>query len=295
MTVGRFILICTLGLAVFPGGMSLLWAEGDTVRIAGSSTMQPIVVEIAKTFTEKYKTWNTIDPALPSSPISIQTAAGGSSVGISATMDGTVQIGLASRPLNENEKQELGEHQAFLIGQDAVIIAAHPKNPLAGIKKSFTIEELRMLFSGEKHVYRDWDPTLPDQEIVLLSRDLDSGIAGVLNEQVLKGKPFAHHFKVYSVWPDLIRELLSSRMAISYVSAGIARQSDSLYLFAVEGVAATNEAILQSRYPLVRPLLMLVKGKPGSRVQAFIDHVLTEGQKVVAAHHFLPVSGGNGP
>ncbi|MBF0436106.1 MAG: substrate-binding domain-containing protein [Magnetococcales bacterium] len=295
MTVVRFILICILGLAVFPGGMPLLWADGDTLRIAGSSTMQPIVVEIAKTFTEKYKTWNTIDPALPSQPIKILTAAGGSSVGINAVMDGTIQIGLVSRPLNENEKRELGEHQAFLIGHDAVIFAAHPKNPLAVIKKGFTIEELRMLFSGEKQSYRDWDPTLPDQEIVLLSRDLDSGIAGVLKEQVLKGKPFAHRFKVYSVWPDLIRELLSSRMAISYVSAGIAKQSDSLYLFAVDGIAATNEAIFQGRYPLVRPLLMLVKGEIDKRVQTFINHVLTEGQKQVAYHHFLPVTAGTEP
>ncbi|MBF0140481.1 MAG: hypothetical protein HQL74_09390 [Magnetococcales bacterium] len=54
MTVIRFILICILGLAVFPGGMPLLRAYGDTLRIAGSSTMQPIVVEIAKIFTEKF-------------------------------------------------------------------------------------------------------------------------------------------------------------------------------------------------------------------------------------------------
>ncbi len=51
-----------------------------TLRIAGSTTLLPVVAEASSQFMEKYGTWDKVDPSLPSKPILVQMrdAAGGS-------------------------------------------------------------------------------------------------------------------------------------------------------------------------------------------------------------------------
>ncbi len=60
-------------------------------------------------------------------------------------------------------------------------------------------------------------------------------------------------------------------------------------VFKFEGVAPTNENVINGKYRLTRPLLLLVKGTPDAAVQKFLDYMLNEGQQVVIDHGYVPV------
>ena len=68
--------------------------------------------------------------------------------------------------------------------------------------------------------------------------------------------------------------------AIGFMSLG--QVKEDLKPLAVEGVAATPEAILKGEYPLVRPFLFAVRGQPDPKAQRFIDFVLSaDGQRML--------------
>jgi ABC-type phosphate transport system, periplasmic component len=85
----------------------------QSIKIGGSSTLAPVIAKCADDFTEKYKTWNKVDPKLPEEPIVIFVSTGGSGFGVKAATDGTVDIGLASREIKDSEKEKMPNGQIF--------------------------------------------------------------------------------------------------------------------------------------------------------------------------------------
>src|SRR5512142_1970309 len=75
-----------------------------TLRVAGSTTLLPVVADAASQFMERYGTWDKVDPALPAKRILVFVTGGGSGFGIKAAGDGTAEIGMSSRPLKEEER-----------------------------------------------------------------------------------------------------------------------------------------------------------------------------------------------
>lgn len=280
------ILIIAFMLSPLP----LQGAESGALLVGGSTTMQPVVTQSAEEFTKKFTTWRNADPILPDEPIVIQTVGGGSSYGTEATISGVVSIGMLTRPLKEQEQKTLGEHQTFMVAFDALGIVAHIGNPLIGIKKSFSATELATLFSGELKHYQDLVPSLPDQRISMYGRALDAGSSELLLEKVMKGKSFSNGLRKLTSHQDLIRKLVVDPWAIGYVSVGFARQKQGhLVIFEVDGVPPNDDTIRQGRYLLVRPMQLLVKGKPSAKAQRFIDYMLTDAQQLVAQQHFVPI------
>lgn len=77
--------------------------------------------------------------------------------------------------------------------------------------------------------------------------------------------------------------------AITYISSVIGLQSAKLKVLKYEGIAPSNENVVAGKYPISRPLLLLVKGTPSPAAQRFIDYMLNEGQSVVLEHGYVPV------
>ena len=159
---------------------NLVDGEQDGVlRIGGSTTLLPILSTAASDFMEKYETWDKVDSSLPDNEIVIFVSGGGSSFGVRSSINGTVHIGLASRDLKDKEKELLGNHQSFLVGKDAVVIATNVNNPIAALKDGFTSDELALIMSGEYDTFQSIDNSLAPEEIVLFVRDSGAGSAEI--------------------------------------------------------------------------------------------------------------------
>ena len=107
------ILLSVLGLL----WIQPLWASDDRLVLTGSSTMAPLVLEIAKRF-EKNNEGIRID---------VQT--GGSSRGINDARMGLADIGMASRAMKASE-QEL---RPYTIAMDGIGIILHKSNPIGAL------------------------------------------------------------------------------------------------------------------------------------------------------------------
>ena len=99
-----------------------------TVTVAGSTSVMP--------FTEKLAEHFMIDN--PAFAVDVQ--GGGSTAGIQACMNKTVNIGMSSRHLKDDEKS-LTE---IVICYDGISIVVHPENPL----KNLTLAAARDIFTG---------------------------------------------------------------------------------------------------------------------------------------------------
>lgn len=281
-----------LALAVLVGGVGAAQAAAaefdGTLRIGGSTTLLPVVADAASQFMEKYGTWDKADPALPKKQILIFVTGGGSGFGVNAAIGGTVDIGMSSRDLKEAEKTKLGEHKEVLISKDCIAFAVNKKGPLAKLD-TLTKADVVKIYSGEAKTFKDVRSDLPAKPIVLLMRDMAGGSTEMLQGMVLKEKSFSSAALQVPSQGANLKKAEENASAITYISSVIALQSPKLKVLKYEGVAPTNENVVAGKYPITRPLLLLVKGSPSAAAQRFLDYMLNEGQAVVLEHGYVPV------
>ncbi|MFC1748653.1 substrate-binding domain-containing protein [Pseudomonadota bacterium] len=106
MHIRRIFLFLILAL------VSLTGFAADKIRIAGSTTVLPIISEAAKQY-------RVLNPGL-----GVTVSGGGSGVGVSSVGQGKIEIGMASRSLTEKEKQRLKKKvREVAIARDAIAVA----------------------------------------------------------------------------------------------------------------------------------------------------------------------------
>jgi phosphate transport system substrate-binding protein len=265
-------------------------AEDGALRVGGSTTLAPAVTNVAIAFMDRFKSWEDAGPSLPKAQPIIYVTGGGSGFGIKSVVNGVVDIGLASRDLKSGEKDALGEHQAYLVGKDAVAIAARADNPLAKSLRNLTSEQTRKIFSGEYKTYRDIDARLPSREIVLLVRDAGAGSAEILQDKIMGKTQVSAAALQMPSQGALLKKLESNRNAVAYISAGLAGESRQLTAFSLDGVEPSRANVVSGAYKLARPLLMIVKGgTPAPTAKRFVDYVLEQGQETIAAQGYVPL------
>ena len=263
--------------------------EQGIVRIGGSTTLLPIIATCAMNFMDKYSTWDQVDPAFPKSQVLLFVTGGGSGFGVKALMNDTVHIGLISRDLKESEKSQLGNFQTILVGKDALAIAANKNTPLKR-KNNFTTEEVANIFSGGAKTFKDVVSTAPKKEIILLVRDAGAGSAEIFQEKVMGKAQVSPRALQMPSQGALLQKLEAKNESIAYISSGLVSQNQKLVAFDLDGVAPTNQNVINGTYKLSRPLYMVIKGTPNPLMKAFINYVLTEGQKIVAELAYVPVN-----
>ena len=106
-------------------------------RIKGSDTVLPLTQELS----EMYMNQN------PSATVTV--TGGGSGVGISALLDGTTDLAMASRKIKFSEKMKMkqSKHEPceYIVAYDALAVIVNPQNPV----KQLTREQLEGIFRGK--------------------------------------------------------------------------------------------------------------------------------------------------
>ena len=260
------------------------------LRVGGSTTLLPVVTAAAKSFQEQYQSWKQANVKLPNSKILIFVSGGGTGFGINATINGTLEIGLASRKIKNIEKKRLESYQSYLVGRDAVVIATPNNSPLAGLKKNFTKHQLAKIFSGTAKYFSDINPVFPNRQIVLLVRDSGAGSAEMFQKLIMGKLQIAPSALQVPSQGVLLRRLQTNKWVIGYISSGLALKNKTLNVFKLEGVTPSNQSVIDGTYVFTRPLLMIVKGKVSEQAKLFIDFILgRDGQYLLAAHNYVPI------
>lgn len=111
-------------------------AEGKVV-VAGSSSVTPVMEKLK----EAYETVNT------NAQIEIQTSD--STTGMTSTIDGICDIGMASRELKDSELE--AGLTATVIAQDGIAVIVNNENPI----EELTSEQVKNIYVGETTVWGD--------------------------------------------------------------------------------------------------------------------------------------------
>lgn len=246
-----------LGLTACGGGnapSSSSSATGGKLVITGSSTVAPLVLEIAK----RYEALN------PGVRIDVQT--GGSSRGIADARSGLADIGMASRALKAEESDLVGN----AIARDGISLILHADNPVQSLDEA----QVAAIYTGQITNWKD-----------VGGRDAP---ISVINKAEGRStlELFLQHFKLKTetirasvVIGDNeqgIKTLVGNPDGIAYVSIGAAEYAAThgtpIKLLAMSGVAASTESVREGRFPLSRPLTLVTKTQPTGLSAAFIDY-----------------------
>ncbi|KIR02879.1 Phosphate ABC transporter, periplasmic phosphate-binding protein PstS [Lachnospiraceae bacterium TWA4] len=263
----------------------------NQILFNGSSTLAPVITKIATDFFDTYGKWNKVDAKLPESDIAIYVSAGGSGQGTKAVIDNTAQFGMVARKVKDEEKTAIKDEKEYQVGIDALTIAVNPENPVTKIINDLSTEQIVALFSGEYATWKDLDSSLPAEEVVVITRDINGGAHEVFQKNIMGDKEVKSSAIQASSMGELVQDIIDNKFAIGYASFGVANQNEGKVVpMKVNGVEPTAENIVNGSYIIQRPLLLVHSGEPTEVEQAFLDVVLgEEGQKIVESMGFIPV------
>lgn len=264
----------------------------NQVLFNGSTSLSPVITAIATEFNETYGTWNAYDSSLPEENIAIYVSAGGSGQGTKAVIDGTTDFGMVARSVKDEEKEAIEDEREYQVGIDALTIAVNPENPVTGVLDDLSKDQIVALFSGEYATWNDLDPSLPEEEVVVITRDINGGAHEVFQNNIMGDTEVKAEAIQAASMGELVQNIIDNQWAIGYASYGVANQNaGKVTPLKVDGVEANEETIKDGSYIIQRPLLLVGSGDPTPQQQAILDVILgEEGQATVEEMGFIPMN-----
>ena len=267
-------------------------ASEDTAREVIQNKGSDTLVNVAQAWAESY---SEVDSA-----IAVAVSGGGSGTGISAMINGTVDIANSSRSMTSSEiaaaRANGSDPVQHLVGYDALAVYTHADNPLDAL----TMEQLADIY-GDDGTLERWSqlgieiPGCPSDDIVRVSRQNNSGTFAYFREAVLDNYDFKLGSHDMHGSKDVVDLVAHTPCAIGY--SGLAYATPEVRMpCLVDGedapcVPPSMEAALDGSYPISRPLLMYTPGQPVGEVRRYLDWVLgEEGQCIMLEAGYTPVA-----
>ena len=263
------------------GGRSL-------IQNKGSDTL----VNVAQAWAESYK---EVEPNT-----AVAVSGGGSGTGISAMINGTVDLANSSRAMKEKELEMAQANGVdpvqHVVGYDALAVYLHPDNPA----EFLSLAQLADIYGegGGAERWKDLGITVagcPSDEIVRVSRQNNSGTYAYFQEAVLgKGRDFKLGSRDMHGSKDVVDLVEHTPCAIGY--SGLAYAIPEIKLACIGDsaescVAPTVDTAVDGSYPISRPLFMYTSGQPTGAVAEYLQWILSDtGQCIIKDKGYAPAT-----
>ena len=241
------------------------------IRLAGSSTMAPLVEALGKRF-------RALHPE-----VAIEVATGGSSRGIHDVREGSCNIGMVGRSLKDDERDLLG----FPIARDGVCLIVHKDNPV----KSLSSGQVVGIYTGK---ITNWKEVGGNDAAIMSINRPEGRAQSELFTQFFKIK--SEDFKVGGVAGDNqegVKAVVENPNAIVYMSVGEVDirigQGLPIKSLLMDGITATSRNIRNGHFPIQRPLMLVMRTLPSGVMKAFIDFALSaNATEIIRECSFVP-------
>lgn len=220
-------------------------AVSGTITMAGSTSMEKLANAVAESFMEKYP------------DVTVTAEFTGSSAGVEAVLNGSVDIGNSSRNLKDEEKASGAVENIVAI--DGIAVVTDKENTAADL----TTEDLISIYTGE---IKNWSEVGgSDEAIVVVGREAGSGTRGAFEELLGIEDACAYANELDSTGA-VMAKVASTPGAIGYVSLDVL--DDTVIALSIDGVDATEENIKGGTYALCRPFVMATNGEISAQSDA---------------------------
>ena len=230
-----------------------------SVHVRGSTTLLPMAQRVAEEYMAKR----------PGATIAIN--AGGTFRGYKSVLDGTADVGLVSGPLPAELEHEPARRGVRLVSvtaaYSAIVPIVHPSNPLANL----STDQLKHIFSGRIANWKEVGGK--DSPIKVFVGPPSGGITEAWKDAIL-GDEGTYTAKGIALPTDeRVRRVAADPLAISFAAFG--GTDASVKLLRINGVTAGTDTVLDGRYPLRSPLMLVTTDRASAATRAFVDYFST--------------------
>ena len=245
--------------------------DSNKITVSGSTSVGPVVEVLGEDFTAKNE------------GISVEVQQIGSSAGIKNAIEGTSQIGMASRDLKDEEKASgLKETQ---IAIDGIAVITNKNNEV----KDLTLEQVKDIYTGKITNWKEVGGK--DAPIVVVSREDGSGTRDGFQENVgFESEELTKDAQISDGSGNIKSIVEGNENSIGYISFGYV--DDKVNALTIDGVELTVENVKDNKYAIARPFLLVNKeDKISEEGTKFIEFILSEeGQKIVEDKGFISIN-----
>lgn len=238
------------------------------VTISGSSSVNVLLEELEPAF------------ELTNDMIDLKVSASGSSDGITAAQQGTVDFGMSSRDLKPEEKSGVNEK---VIALDGIALITNANNPVTDL----SLDQIAKIYTGE---FTNWSEVGgPDLAIAVIARESASGTRGAFEEIFGIKDQMTTNAKEFNGTGGVKSEVAQNPNAIGYISLGSV--DDTIQAVDVDGVDATEANVQNGTYLIARPFILVYKeANLSTAAKEFLDWTLSSEGQAIVAEHFVAVN-----
>jgi phosphate transport system substrate-binding protein len=261
--------------------------DGQSLAITGSTTLLEVCQQWTEAFMKKYGG-------------EISVSGGGSGVGIADVINGTADIGNASRSIKDKELDEAEANgvdiEEYMVLYDGIAVITS-KNIDVG---SLSIEQLSAIYTGE---ITNWSEVGgPDAGIVAAGRDSTSGTGEYFLERVVMLDKTNEDLDYGDVVlrlqsnADVVNQVNDNDDAIGFIGMGYMSAAKNANVVSVKNgdadpVAPSSSTVGDGTYPISRGLFNYGNNNNWSDfAQAYIDFIMSaDGQAIGEEVGFVSV------
>ncbi len=225
-----------------------------TVNTDGSTSMADVMAAFQESF-------EGVQPG-----VTVNYSGTGSGSGIKNVLAGTVDIGLASRALTDEEKADGAVEN--IVALDGVAIVINPENKVA----SLTVEQIAQIYNG---TITNWSELGgADAEIAVIGRDAASGTRGAF-EEIVGVEDQCKYTNEYESTGEVIGSVAGNPNAIGYAS--LSAVDETVTAVAVDDVTPSEATVADGTYKIQRPFVMVTKEgvELSDAAQAFLEWAMS--------------------
>ena len=224
-------------------------ALSGNVATGGSTSMKNVIAALTEGFAE-------VEPG-----VTVSYDPTGSGAGITGATDKTLDIGLSSRALKDDDKNEV---DGTIVALDGIAIIVNKDSKVADL----TVEQLKKMFTGEITNWKDVGGD--DGEIVLVGREAGSGTRDGF-ESIVDVKDSCKYAQELTATGAVISAVEANPLAIGYAS--LSAVGDTVAMVTVEGVECSEDTVKDGSYKIQRPFVFVTNKSAAlsEQAQAFVD------------------------
>ena len=235
--------------AVGSAASSTAAALSGNVAAGGSTSMKNVIAALTEGFAE-------VEPG-----VTVSYDPTGSGAGITGAADKTLDIGLSSRALKDDEKADV---DGTTIALDGIAIIVNNASKV----EDLTVDQLKQMFTGE---ITNWSEVGGDDgEIVLIGREAGSGTRDGF-ESIVDVKDSCKYAQELTATGAVISAVEANPLAIGYAS--LSAVGDTVKMVTVGGVECSEETVKDGSYEVQRPFVFVTNKSVtlSEQAQAFFD------------------------
>ena len=224
-------------------------ALSGNVATGGSTSMKNVIAALTEGFAE-------VEPG-----VTVSYDPTGSGAGITGATDKTLDIGLSSRALKDDEKNDV---DGTTVALDGIAIIVNKDSKVADL----TVDQLKQMFTGEITNWKDVGGD--DGEIVLVGREAGSGTRDGF-ESIVDVKDSCKYAQELTATGAVISAVEANPLAIGYAS--LSAVGDTVKMVTVGGVECSEETVKDGSYEVQRPFVFVTNKSVtlSEQAQAFFD------------------------